>query len=220
MIDDHPPARRYSVAEIDRMRAALKGLHRLSFERIASHPGSFSPGGPEADQRLAQQVDTYLRNANEQIETELRTYMLAGIDPSELEARLAARDAAVDATVKIGRLFWYMAGDRRELIEVTNFLPWGGVAFERRDGRGSGCFQSKLDLWSSYRPADPLEAAAAIARWEADQKAAKQAAASATRAAAPVPPAPPPAAPAPPHRRAAPGLLARLAAWLAAGMKS
>lgn len=59
--------RKYSVAEIDRMRAAISATFPCSWV----FKGDGSPGRREPDYSA-------------QIEDRLRTYMLAGVDPDEL----------------------------------------------------------------------------------------------------------------------------------------
>lgn len=70
--------RRYTVAEIDRMRAIVVMLNA---------PHAWIPGGCGYDWSDEQQRTLDRRN-----EDELRTYLIAGVDPAELEAKLKARE--------------------------------------------------------------------------------------------------------------------------------
>lgn len=70
--------RAYTVAEIDQMRSALRKKYPPPYIG-----GSF--GNTAAYESYMRGVAEASRGRDERIEQELRTYMLAGIDPSELE---------------------------------------------------------------------------------------------------------------------------------------
>jgi hypothetical protein len=69
--------RRYSLDEIDRMRDTLRNFH----SRLDVFSGGKFVGR------------TYDNTSDEQVERELRTLMLNGTDPAELEARWKERSA-------------------------------------------------------------------------------------------------------------------------------
>jgi hypothetical protein len=76
--------RKYSVADIDRMRAAVRGIFPGSGLGIDVQIHS---SDPDSDRRYqmdgAQNRSIWENNCEEK----LRTYMLAGVDPDELEAQ-------------------------------------------------------------------------------------------------------------------------------------
>lgn len=65
--------RRYNLAELDRMRSAINLIHSGGVERW------YVVGSPQDDQRMTYDC--------KRVEEELRTSMIAGIDPAELEAK-------------------------------------------------------------------------------------------------------------------------------------
>lgn len=79
-----PEQRKYSLDEIDRMREAVRALNPIG------GPVFYGPDGPSPPARLA--LDSNART----VEDRLRTYMLGGVGPEELEAK-AARGMGVRA---------------------------------------------------------------------------------------------------------------------------
>lgn len=75
---DHLIDHRYTVLEIDRMRRAIYKLGNLSARKFGG-PGIFYES--VAEQRAA------MAEEGSRVEDEVRTYMLAGIRPEELEDR-------------------------------------------------------------------------------------------------------------------------------------
>ncbi len=72
--------RKYTVDEIDRMRAALTKRHPIN-ESFTVCVGGWDDGPQEPTE------ETYRRRAERSahVENELRTYMLNGTDPDEIE---------------------------------------------------------------------------------------------------------------------------------------
>lgn len=80
--------RKYSVSEIERMRRAIE--HQWLFGRRVSEPDPNLVIWTNKDGHEIRSTSTMSRSYHEEektkaVEERLRTYMLAGVDPAELE---------------------------------------------------------------------------------------------------------------------------------------
>lgn len=93
---DPLPRRKYSIDEIDRMRAALRELE-IPVKGYYVRPDELFMSHPEMMRRSALMVqDIHMGQANT-TEERLRTHMLNGTEPEELEAKVAELHHAREA---------------------------------------------------------------------------------------------------------------------------